>query len=141
MSLVERGGSIRSFNVDRASKESVGEIVRANVDRQSRLITDESRLYPQIGTEFKSHETVIHSRGEYVRGDVYTNTLEGYYSVFKRGMKGVYQHCAQKHLNRYLAEFDFRYNNRERLGVNDMERTVNALQGIVGKRLTYHGPN
>jgi len=137
VSLVERGGSIRSFNIDRATKASVGEIVRKNVDRRSRLMTDESRLYPKVGKEFKSHETVIHSRGEYVRGDVYTNTLEGYYSVFKRGMKGVYQHCNEKHLHRYLAEFDFRYNNRARLGVTDMERTDAALTGIVGKRLLY----
>ncbi len=103
VSLVERGGSIRSLNIDRATKSSVGEIVRKNVDRQSRLITDESRLYPQVGKEYKSHETVIHSRGEYVRDYVYTNTLEGYYSIFKRGMKGIYQHCSEKHLHRYLA--------------------------------------
>ncbi len=137
VSLVERGGSIRSFNIDRATKASVGEIVRKNVDRRSRLMTDESRLYPKVGTEFKSHETVIHSRGEYVRGDVYTNTLEGYYSVFKRGMKGVYQHCKQKHLHRYLAEFDFRYNNREALGSNDSDRTNAMLTGIARKRLLY----
>jgi transposase-like protein len=141
VSLVERGGSVRSFNIERATKSSVGEIVAKNVDRRSRLMTDESRLYDQIGSQYATHETVIHSRGEYVRGDVYTNTLEGYYSIFKRGMKGVYQHCKQKHLHRYLAEFDFRYNYREANGSNDMERTEAALQGIVGKRLTYRQPD
>ncbi|GLQ24488.1 DDE transposase [Algimonas ampicilliniresistens] len=137
VSLVERGGSVRSFNVDRANKHTVSSIVRQNVDRRSRLMTDESLLYKDVGPEYAGHEAVNHSRGEYVRGEAYTNTLEGYYSIFKRGMKGVYQHCNEKHLHRYLAEFDFRYNNRERLGVNDMGRTANALQGIVGKRLTY----
>jgi hypothetical protein len=141
VSLVERGGSIRSFNVDRANKHTVAGIVRQNVDRKSRLMTDESRLYTIVGQEFVSHDAVNHSRGEYVRGDAYTNTLEGFYSIFKRGMKGVYQHCNEKHLHRYLAEFDFRYNNRVKLGVNDMERTANALQGIVGKRLTYKLPH
>lgn len=137
VSLVERGGSIRSFNVDRANKHTVTEIVRKNVDRKSRLMTDESRLYTVVGQEYAGHDAVNHSRGEYVRGDAYTNTLEGYYSIFKRGMKGVYQHCNEKHLHRYLAEFDFRYNNRVKLGVNDIERTEAALSGIVGKRLLY----
>ena len=80
---------------------------------------------------------VTHSTGEYVRGEVHTNTLEGYYSVFKRGMRGIYQHCSVQHLHRYVAEFDFRYNNRVRLGIDDQARTENALRGIVGKRLTY----
>ena len=84
-----------------------------------------------------SHETVTHSAGEYVRGDVHTNSAEGYFSVFKRGMKGVYQHCREKHLHRYLAEFDFRHNNRMALGINDAERAERALLGVVGKRLTY----
>ena len=88
-----------------------------------------------------SHDTVHHAYGEYVRGDVHTNTVEGVFSVFKRGMKGTYQHCAEKHLHRYLAEFDFRYNNRVALGVNDLARADNALKGIVGKRLTYRTVN
>jgi hypothetical protein len=86
---------------------------------------------------FASHETVKHSVKEYVRGEVHTNTIEGVFSVFKRGMKGIYQHCAEKHLHRYLAEFDFRYNARVALGVNDEARADRALKGIVGKRLTY----
>ncbi|GGX57400.1 DDE transposase [Litorimonas cladophorae] len=141
VSLVERGGSVRSFKVDSATVSNVAKIVTENVDRQTHLMTDESKLYTRVGAQYANHEFVTHSHKEYARGNVTTNTIEGYFSIFKRGMKGVYQHCSEKHLHRYLAEYDFRYNNRERLGVNDIERTANALQGIVGKRLTYHGPN
>jgi transposase-like protein len=137
VSLVERGGSVRTFHVENADKPSVTQIVTANVARESRLHTDESRLYVGADAMFATHETVKHSAGEYVRGDVHTNSAEGYYSIFKRGMKGIYQHCAEKHLHRYLAEFDFRYNNRIRLGVGDVERANRVLDGIVGKRLTY----
>jgi hypothetical protein len=104
-------------------------------------MTDEAGQYAHLNKHFTEHDFVRHAAGEYGRGDVHTNTVEGFYSVFKRGMKGVYQHCAVKHLHRYVAEFDFRYNNRVKLGVNDQERTVNALRGIVGKRLTYRSPN
>jgi hypothetical protein len=90
-----------------------------------------------VGQQFAAHETVTHSHDEYVGGDVHTNSVKGFLSIFKRGMKGVYQHCKEKHLHRYLAEFDFRYNNRVRFGVDDVERTARAVQGIVGKRLTY----
>jgi len=100
-------------------------------------MTDEAGQYGSVSEKFIDHQTVNHSEEEYVRGIVHTNTVEGYFSVFKRGMKGVYQHCAKKHLHRYLAEFDFRYNNRIRLGVDDTARAENALKGIVGKRLTY----
>ena len=100
-------------------------------------MTDEARHYVAVGKEFAEHGTVEHSAEEYVRGDFHTNTVEGFYSIFKRGMKGVYQHCAEKHLHRYLAEFDFRYSNRSALGVDDQDRASNALRGIVGKRLTY----
>jgi transposase-like protein len=141
VALVERGGKMRSFHVERATKESVAEILRANVAKESRLHTDESRLYGEVGAEFAKHETVRHSRKEYVRGDVHTNTLEGAFGVFKRGMKGVYQHCAEKHLHRYLSEFDFRYNNRIALGVDDVARTDQLAKGIVGKRLTYRTTN
>ena len=137
VSLVERGGQVRSFNPAYADGNAVNAIVRENIARESRLHTDESRLYMGVGKEFAAHETVTHSHDEYVRGDVHTNSVEGYFSIFKRGMKGVYQHCKEKHLHRYLAEFDFRYNNRVRLGVDDVERTARAVQGIVGKRLTY----
>ena len=100
-------------------------------------MTDEAGQYAHLNKDFASHEFVVHGAEEYVRGDVHTNTLEGFYSIFKRGFKGIYQHCAEKHLHRYLAEFDFRYNNRIALGVNDTARTETALRGIIGKRLTY----
>jgi transposase-like protein len=138
VALVERGGEVRSFNVPHADKGEVVAIVRKNVARESRLHTDESRLYSGVGKEFAAHETVNHSAKEYARGSVTTNTVEGYFSIFKRGMRGVYQHCAEKHLHRYLAEFDFRYNTRK---ITDMERTVAAVRGGEGKRLTYHQPH
>jgi hypothetical protein len=100
-------------------------------------MTDESGIYRRAGQDFASHDFVTHSKDEYVRGDVHTNTVEGYYSIFKRGMKGIYQHCGEQHLHRYLAEFDFRYSNRIALGVDDNNRTVRAMAGIVGKRLKY----
>ena len=103
-------------------------------------MTDEHQSYKEIGREFISHDSVNHSRDEYVRGTVHTNTVEGY-SIFKRGMKGVYQHCAEKHLHRYLSEFDFRYSNRVALGVNDGERADIAIRGAAGKRLTYRQAN
>jgi transposase-like protein len=137
VSLVERGGKARSFSVPTASSEIVADIVRENVASESRLHTDESKFYRKVGREFAAHETVNHSKEEYARGDVTTNTVEGYFSIFKRGMTGIYQHCGEKHLHRYLAEFDFRYSNRVRLGVDDVERTARAVKGIVGKRLTY----
>jgi hypothetical protein len=111
------------------------------VRRETTLHTDESRLYTVLGKEFASHATVNHGAKEYARGDVHTNTIEGYFSIFKRGMKGVYQHCGEQHLHRYLAEFDFRYNQRIALGVNDKMRGEAALKGIVGKRLQYRRPD
>lgn len=137
VSLVERGGSVRSFHVENADKLTVSGIVTANIARETRLHTDESRLYSGAETYFASHETINHTAKEYARGDVTTNSVEGYFSIFKRGMKGVYQHCSEKHLHRYLAEYDFRYNARVALGVNDIARTERAVRGIVGKRLTY----
>jgi transposase-like protein len=137
LTLVERGGSARSFHVDSTRRADVEGIVRVNIRKESRLMTDEARHYKAIGHEFASHESVNHGKEEYVRGDVSTNTVENFYSVFKRGMKGVYQHCSERHLHRYLSEFDFRYSNRVKLGVDDIERADIALKGIVGKRLTY----
>jgi transposase-like protein len=137
IALVERGGNVRSFHPAKADGETVNAIVRQNIARETRLHTDESRLYITVGREFAAHETVMHSAKEYARGDVNTNSVEGFFSIFKRGMKGVYQHCAEKHLHRYLAEFDFRYNTRK---ITDMERTVAAVRGAEGKRLTYHQP-
>lgn len=119
---------------------TIGHIVYTRVDRSSRLLTDEASHYKSIGREFKAHEFVTHGRGEYVRRAdpvIHTNTIEGFFGIFKRGMRGVYQHCGQQHLQRYLAEFDFRYTNRAALGVNDTERADRALKGISGKRLTY----
>jgi transposase-like protein len=138
IALVERGGSMRAFHVAHADKFTVAGLVAMNIDRETRLHTDESRLYTEVGAHFAAHETVHHSSGEYVRGDVHTNSVEGFFSIFKRGMSGVYQHCSEKHLHRYVAEFDFRYNHRH---VSDETRTVEAVRGGEGKRLTYHQTN
>jgi transposase-like protein len=131
----------RSFHIDNNTVKDIAPIVRANIANEARLMTDEAQWYTKLGAEFASHETVNHREEEYARGDVTTNAAENFFSVFKRGMRGVYQHCAEKHLHRYLAEFDFRYSNRVRLGVNDEARTARALRGIVGKRLTYRRAN
>jgi hypothetical protein len=138
---VERGGNVRTFHVPVADKKSVHKIVTENVARETRLHTDESKLYGDAAKHFTAHETVKHTAGEYVRDDVHTNSAEGYFSIFKRGMRGIYQHCAEKHLHRYLAEYDFRYNNRIALGVNDGERAARAIASASGKRLTYRGPH
>lgn len=132
MSLVERGGEIRSTMLDHRSAMSV---VRHNVHHESRLVTDSAAHYRLAPVA--SHEFVDHSKYEWVRGDVYTNTLEGFFSVLKRGLVGTYQHVDKKHLNRYLAEFDFRQNHRTKLGVDDVQRAKIAIRGMVGKRLTY----
>ncbi len=137
VALVERGGSVRTFHVEKANKITVAGIVRQNIASETVLYTDESPLYPQVGSEFAEHASVRHSGKEYVRGAVHTNTVEGYFSIFKRGMRGVYQHCSEKHLHRYLAEFDFRYNSRSVLGINDERRSKSALEGAKDKRLMY----
>ena len=128
---------MRTFHVPVADKANVQAIVAANISRESRLHTDESRLYFGADEHFATHETVKHSANEYVRGDIHTNSAEGYFSIFKRGMRGNYQHCKEKHLHRYLAEFDFRYNNRIALGIDDTQRAEIAVKGAAGKRLTY----
>jgi transposase-like protein len=137
VSLVERGGIVRSTHVNDVSAATLRPILKAQIDADSWLMTDEATYYRSNGREFKYHFTVEHGIGEYVRGGAHTNTIEGYFSIFKRGMNGVYQHCPSKHLKRYLAEFDFRYNERIALGIGDIERTRRALAGIVGKRLLY----
>ena len=139
--LVERGGSARSFHVEGTRVSDLLPIIEANISREAKLMTDEHQTYKYIGVDYASHEYVKHSKDEYVRGSVHTNTVEGFYSIFKRGMKGVYQHCGEKHLHRYLSEFDFRYTNRVALGVNDGERADLAIKGAAGKRLTYRQPN
>ena len=137
LTLVERGKGSRSFHVEGTSAADLLPIIKANVEPGTRVMTDEAGQYAHLNKHFTEHDFVRHGAGEYGRGDVHTNTVEGFYSVFKRGMKGIYQHCSERHLHRYVAEFDFRYNNRVRLGVDDQARTLTALRGIVGKRLTY----
>lgn len=141
VALVERGGHVRTFHPAVANQEAVAKIVTENVARESTLHTDESRLYWRVGLQMRAHEAVKHSIGEYVRGDVHTNSAEGYFSIFKRGMRGIYQHCAEKHLHRYLAEYDFRYNYRIRLGFDDAARAEEAIKGAEGKRLFYQQPD
>ncbi|MGH9357478.1 MAG: IS1595 family transposase [Terriglobia bacterium] len=137
VSLVERGGKVRSTHVNDVNAATLKPILQAQIKVDSMLMTDEASYYRSIGREFKYHFTVQHGIGEYVRGGAHTNTIEGYFSIFKRGMNGVYQHCSSRHLKRYLAEFDFRYNQRVALGIADGARTEAALRGISGKRLTY----
>jgi len=139
LSLVHReSGQARSFVVDGQTREDIVPVVKANIDRETYIMTDEAKVYTrQFRHEYLGHGVVNHSIGEYGRGPVHTNTIEGFFSIFKRGMKGVYQHCGEKHLHRYLAEFDFRYSNREANGFNDADRSQEALRGITGKRLTY----
>jgi transposase-like protein len=141
LTLVERGGPARSFHIHSASIDTIAPILRTNIIRESRLMTDKAPIYKNVGKEFAEHGSVDHSIDEYVRGDIHTNTVEGYYSIFKRGMKGIYQHCAEKHLHRYLSEFDFRYTNRIARGIGDASRANKALEGIKGKRLTYRRPH
>ena len=126
--------------MDDVKASTLGPLVLANLSREAKLMTDENYSYTKVGREFSGHGIVHHKRGEYVNAEnaaLHTNTIEGFFSIFKRGMKGVYQHCAHNHLHRYVAEFDFRYNNRKALGVEDQERADRLLRGFVGKRLTY----
>jgi hypothetical protein len=132
LSLVERGGNIRSVTLDH---RGAGARLRRMADKESRLVTDMGQAFVFQG--FAAHETVDHSKFEWARGDVHTNTLEGFFSVFKRGIVGVYQHVDTKHFDRYLSEFDFRQNTRAKLGINDVQREAIAVKGAPGKRLTY----
>jgi hypothetical protein len=129
------------FHLNNATATTGREVLVRNVTRDTVLYTDESRLYVETGKEYAKHGTVKHSAKEYARRDgeivIHTNTIEGVFSVFKRGMIGVYQHCGEAHLHRYLAEFDFRYNRRTALGVSDRERADDLIRGTSGKRLTY----
>lgn len=141
VALVEREGRVRSHHVPAVNAATLKPILQAQIDRASYLMTDESTVYSPIGEAFSGHGTVNHSIEEYVRGGFWhTNTVEGYFSIFKRGVYGTFHHVSQQHLKRYLAEFDFRYNERSALGVNDDERMAKSVQGIVGKRLTYRRP-
>ena len=143
VALVDRNtGVARSFHVtDNLNADTISRLLFTNVRRDSRLMTDEAHFYIRPGLDFAAHGRVNHSAEEYVRGTIHTNTIEGFFSIFKRGMKGIYQHCGQQHLQRYLHEFDFRYTFRAANGYDDAERTAVALKGARGKRLTYRQPN
>lgn len=137
MSLIERGGKARSFHVTDTNSGTLVPLIKANVSKSATVMTDAAWAYGSLPLHFARHESVNHQKDEWVRGDAHTNTIEGFFSVFKRGMKGVYQHCSEQHLHRYLAEFDFRYSNRSALGVEDVERVRRLMKGVEGKRLTY----
>lgn len=141
LSLVDRETKqVRSVVIDNVTISSIKPIVEKTIAREARLMTDQAKHYIRIGRSFAQHHSVNHTAGEYVNKvnpELHTNTVENYFSVFKRGMKGTYQHCGHNHLNRYLAEFDFRYNNRKALKISDAERADKLLLGVVGKRLTY----
>jgi len=147
LSLVERNGAVRSFHVADVTAKNVWPVLLGQIDRKSHLMTDEAMRYRNIGKEFANHTSVNHEKKEYARGITSTNTIEGFFSILKRGLIGTYFHVSGNHLQRYCDEFDFRYTNRERrekidgtwhkIGFDDQERTDIALQGIAGKRLTY----
>lgn len=145
LSLLDRTtGQRMSFVVDGVTIADVTPILRENIAREAHLLTDDAGQYRFMKQHFASHRTTPHMKGVYVDRDnpeVHTNTIEGSFSIFKRGMRGIYQHCQKKHLHRYLAEFDFRYSNREAAGFNDSDRSIKAISGIVGKRLTYETTN
>jgi len=144
LALVDRdSGTSRWFHVDGTTADQIHPIVLGNIAREARLMTDEATMYRKIGKQFAEHGTTFHGIGNYVSAEdrtIHTNTIEGAFSIFKRGMRGVYQHCAEHHLHRYLAEFEFRYNTRIANGFDDRARSHEAVRGIVGKRLTYEGP-
>jgi transposase-like protein len=141
LSLVDREtGQARSIVVDDLKTSTLMPILQANIAREARVMTDEAGQYKHLGKHFADHKFTSHGKGEYVNAEdrtIHTNTIEGFFSVFKRGMKGIYQHCGHNHLNRYMAEFDFRYNNRAALQCDDHQRAERLLLGVVGKRLTY----
>ncbi|MGQ0429136.1 MAG: IS1595 family transposase [Gammaproteobacteria bacterium] len=137
VALVERKGRVRAFHVPTVNVHTVKEILKGQVAESARLMTDSAGIYKKVGKQFASHETVNHLAGEYARGDVTTNTVEGYFGILQRGLRGIYQHVSPAHLHRYVNEFSFRYNNRSSLGVEDAERAARLLVSIAGKRLTY----
>jgi transposase-like protein len=144
MTLVERksdGARARSFHVEGTAAADLLPVVKAHVNSGTHVVTDEAGQYTPLGKHFTEHDYVTHSKGEYGRGPIHTNAVEGLYSVFKRSMKGICQRCSEAHLHRYVAEFDFRYNNRTRLGVEDAERAAIIVRGAAGKRLMYRRPD
>ena len=135
LTLVDRTtGKARSIVIDDLTMKTILPILRENIEAKATIYTDEDGQYKRLSTDFAGHDFVSHSACEYGRGEIHTNTIEGFFSIFKRGMKGIYQHCGRQHLHRYTAEFDFRYSNRH---ISDWERTTVAIKGIAGKRLTY----
>jgi transposase-like protein len=134
LSLVERGGEVRSFHVPSVSAKTLKPYLKYHIDPEAHLMTDDAGQYRILGPEFAQHDVVCHSADEYVRGEIHTNTLESFFSIFKRGLVGIYQHVGAQHLQRYVTEFDFRYNHRKK---TDFQRATQALKGITGKRLTY----
>lgn len=141
LTLVERGGKARSFHVPNVNAATLAPILRDQISADAKLMTDEGSQYTKVGREFASHGVTAHGIGEYVRGDIHSNTVESYFSIFKRGLMGAYHHVSEEHLKRYLCEFDFRHNYRTALGVDDAERARTVLRGIAGKRLTYQETN
>jgi len=141
LSLVERGGEVRSFHVPGVSAKTLKPYLKYHIDPDAHLMTDDAGQYRILGPEFAQHDVVCHSNDEYVRGEAHTNTVESFFSVLKRGLIGTYQHVGVQHLQRYVTEFDFRYNHRAKLGYTDSDRTTEALKGITGKRLTYRRTN
>lgn len=143
LALVERDGSVTSHHLPTVNAKNVGEILDAQLHDDATLYTDDDAVFQSRGMKprHRPKGVVQHSTGEYVRGDVHTNTIEGYFSILKRGINGVYHHVSPQHLKRYLAEFDFRYNERSKLGIDDAARAAKLAKGIVGKRLTYRRPD
>ena len=138
LTLVDRStGKAKAIVVDDLKVATLMPIIRENIAKEAAIYTDEAKQYTRIGRAFAHHDFTTHKAGEYVRGDVHTNTVEGYFSIFKRGMKGIYQHCGKRHLHRYAAEYEFRYNNRKANGVEDYQRADNVLSSVSGERLTY----
>ncbi len=141
VALIQRGGDVRTFPIKRVNSRNMNPMLRKQVSKKSYLMTDDSNIYPKIGKKFRRHSAVNHSIEEYVRGAAHVNHCENYFSIFKRGVNGIYHHISQEHMPLYLAEFDFRYNNRMKLGVSDTGRAEKILRGARGKRLTYRRPD
>ena len=137
VTLVERNGEKRSYHLPTVNHKTLGPIMRGMIAKRARLMTDQAGVYEKLGTHFASHEVVNHTVKEYARGDVTTNTVESSFAILKRGLYGTFHSVSEQHLQRYANEFDFRWNNRIALGVNDVQRTNAVLKGIEGKRLTY----
>ena len=141
VSLVERNGEKRSFHIANVTANTVRPILKAQVSKKARLMTDEASVYTKIGREFAEHGVVNHSAGEYSRDDITTNSVESSFAILKRGLYGTFHHVSEAHLQRYATEFDFKWNHRAKLGFTDSQRADAALKGISGKRLMYNQPN